>query len=142
MPGVFEFSLDVRAYDVGVLRALEERFLAAVRKVEALRNVRFELGRRASAAVGPVDPAIADGLTALAAEHKVPAFRLGSPASHDAAAFAEAGVPMGMIFIRNENGSHKPDEKMEIDDFLLACAILASWSRIMCNDSDSLNGRA
>ena len=32
-----------------------------------------------------------------------------------------------MIFIRNENGSHNPDEKMEIDDFLVACTILASW---------------
>ena len=127
MPGAFEFSLDVRAYDAAVLHALEERFLAAVREVEALRNVRFELGRRAAAPVGLVDPAIADDLAALATEHKVPALRLGSPASQDAAAFGEAGVPMGMIFIRNENGSHNPDEKMEIDDFLVACAILASW---------------
>lgn len=127
VPGAFEFSLDVRAYDAAVLRALEKRFLAAVGEVEGLRNVRFKLGRRAAAAVGLVDPAIADDLAALATEHNVPAFRLGSPASHDAAAFAEAGVPMGMIFIRNENGSHNPYEKMEIDDFLVACTILASW---------------
>jgi N-carbamoyl-L-amino-acid hydrolase len=52
---------------------------------------------------------------------------MGSPASHDAAAFAAAGVPVGMIFVRNENGSHNPHEAMEIDDFLDACAVLTSW---------------
>lgn len=127
VPGAFEFSMDVRAYDADVLSALETRFHEAVREIEALRNVRFELGPRASAAVGPVDPAIAARLLALAGEHNIPAVSLGSPASHDSAAFAEAGVPMCMIFVRNANGSHNPDEAMEIDDFLEACTILASW---------------
>ena len=127
VPGAFEFSVDVRAYDAVVLRTLEDRFLAEVRDIEALRNVRFELGARASAAVGPVDPAIAARLLALAGEHDIPAIKLGSPASHDAAAFADAGVPMCMIFVRNEHGSHNPHEQMEIDDFLKACMILTSW---------------
>ena len=127
VPGAFDFSVDVRAYDAAVLASLEERFHAAIREIELLRNVRFELGPRASAAVGPVDPAIAARLLTLAGEHKISATCLGSPASHDAAAFAAAGVPMCMIFVRNENGSHNPDEAMEIDDFLEACTILASW---------------
>ena len=52
---------------------------------------------------------------------------LGSPASHDAAAFAAAGVPMGMIFVRNENGSHNPREAMTIDDFLAGTSLLTGW---------------
>jgi beta-ureidopropionase / N-carbamoyl-L-amino-acid hydrolase len=31
-----------------------------------------------------------------------------------------------MIFVRNANGSHNPDEKMEIPDFLDGVWILAS----------------
>ncbi len=40
---------------------------------------------------------------------------------------ASVGVPTAMIFVRNENGSHNPDEAMDIDDFLDACAVLAEW---------------
>jgi beta-ureidopropionase / N-carbamoyl-L-amino-acid hydrolase len=52
---------------------------------------------------------------------------LGSPANHDAAAFAASGVPIGMLFIRNENGSHNPAEAMEIDDFLAGTSVLTWW---------------
>lgn len=127
VPGAFRFSLDVRAYDQGVLDRVEARMLAAIPAIEARRGVRFALGARASAAVGPVAPEIAAALEAGAATLGVPIMRLGSPASHDAAAFAAAGVPMAMLFVRNENGSHNPDEAMEIDDFLEACAILAHF---------------
>ena len=42
-----------------------------------------------------------------------------SGAGHDAAVFANAGVPSAMVFVRNENGSHNPHEDMDIDDFLV-----------------------
>jgi N-carbamoyl-L-amino-acid hydrolase len=32
-----------------------------------------------------------------------------------------------MLFVRNANGSHNPDEAMEIDDFLQAAAVLTRW---------------
>jgi N-carbamoyl-L-amino-acid hydrolase len=32
-----------------------------------------------------------------------------------------------MLFVRNEHGSHNPQEHMEIDDFLDACAVLTHW---------------
>ncbi|RDJ25528.1 Zn-dependent hydrolase [Bosea caraganae] len=127
VPGAFAFSLDVRAYDQAVLDRVEQRMLAAIREIEASRRVSFELGKRASAAVGPVDPAIANGLEASAGRLGIQTMRLGSPASHDAAAFAAAGVPIAMLFVRNEHGSHNPLEAMEIGDFLDACAVLADW---------------
>ena len=61
---------------------------------------------------------------------------LGSPASHDAAAFAAAGVPMGMIFIRNENGSHNPHEAMTLDDFLAGTAVLTHWLAENCTSRE------
>ena len=62
-----------------------------------------------------------------AAELDMPVLQLGSPASHDAAAFAAAGVPMGMIFVRNENGSHNPREAMTIDDFMSGATLLTRY---------------
>jgi N-carbamoyl-L-amino-acid hydrolase len=96
-------------------------------EVERRRGVRFHLGRKARAAVGPVDPGIKASLGRCARALCLPPAELGSPASHDAAAFAEAGVPMGMLFVRNQNGSHNPDEAMEMDDFLHATSVLALW---------------
>ncbi|MEO8714374.1 MAG: M20/M25/M40 family metallo-hydrolase, partial [Acetobacteraceae bacterium] len=71
--------------------------------------------------------AIRAGLTRAAAALNIPVLELGSPASHDAAAFAAAGVPMGMVFVRNENGSHNPREAMTIDDFLAGTAIMVQF---------------
>jgi N-carbamoyl-L-amino-acid hydrolase len=49
---------------------------------------------------------------------KLNAEPIPSGAGHDAAVFANAGVPSAMIFVRNEHGSHNPNEAMEITDFL------------------------
>ena len=62
---------------------------------------------------------------ALGVAHEV----MPSGAGHDAAVFAQAGVQSGMIFVRNANGSHNPDEAMSTDDFLLGCEVL--WETIM-----------
>jgi N-carbamoyl-L-amino-acid hydrolase len=127
VPGAFHFSLDVRAYDAAVLAGIEARLPAIVARIERDKRVSFDFGARASAAVGPVDQAIFAGLTGSAQRLGIRAMPLGSPASHDSAAFAAAGVPTAMLFIRNENGSHNPDERMDIDDFLDACTVMADW---------------
>ncbi len=126
VPGAFNFSLDVRAYDEAVLAELDRRVDAIIAGIEQRRGVRFLRGTKARAAVGPVDPAIRAALETGAAELGIPTLDLGSPASHDAAAFAAVGVPMGMIFVRNENGSHNPHEAMTIDDFLAGASLL-TW---------------
>ena len=42
-----------------------------------------------------------------------------SGAGHDASLFANAGIPSGMLFVRNQNGSHNPHEAMDMGDFML-----------------------
>ena len=127
VPGEFRFSLDVRAYAPEVLSDVEARFHTAIKDIEQCRRVTFELGPRAEAGVGEVSPNILSGMEAAAAALGISTMHLGSPASHDAAAFAKAGVPMAMLFVRNENGSHNPAEEMDIDDFLQAVSILTLW---------------
>ena len=48
-------------------------------------------------------------------------------AGHDAQDFALAGFPAAMIFVRNANGSHNPNEAMEFGDFELGTRLLA-WA--------------
>ncbi len=127
VPGRFQFSLDVRAYDPDVLAALEERVAAILAGIEQRRGVRFHFGPTARAPAGPADPAILAGLQAAAKAHGLDPLLIGSPASHDGAAFAAAGVPIGMIFVRNENCSHNPLEKMTIEDFLDGSTVLTQW---------------
>jgi N-carbamoyl-L-amino-acid hydrolase len=127
VPGSFHFSLDVRAYEQAILAELEDKVGRIIDGIEQRRAVRFHLGQTARAAVGLVDPAIKRGLEASAGAQAIPVLHLGSPASHDAAAFAAAGVPMGMIFVRNENGSHNPFEAMSIEDFLDGALVLLQW---------------
>lgn len=127
VPGLFHFSLDVRGYDEATLFEAEAAFKELVRRVEQDFNVSVELGARKSAPVGYVSPELRAGLINTAERFGIDFMDLGSPASHDAAAFAAAGVPMAMIFVRNENGSHNPDEWMELDDFLEGCALLTGY---------------
>ncbi|HVY43793.1 MAG TPA: M20/M25/M40 family metallo-hydrolase [Hyphomicrobiaceae bacterium] len=120
-------SLDVRAYDAAHLTKLEEAVLELVRQIEKGRGVTIDLGTRASAGVAPTHPDILAMLTRSAQDLGIPAMPLASPASHDTATFTLAGVPSGMLFVRNANGSHNPDEAMEIDDFMQAAAVLTRW---------------
>ena len=50
-----------------------------------------------------------------------------SGGGHDTQAFLQAGIPSAMLFVRNGNDSHNPDEAMEIDDFAQACEVLIRY---------------
>ena len=49
---------------------------------------------------------------------------LASGAGHDSAVLGNAGIPVAMIFIANQNGSHNPHEAMQIEDFLCGADLL------------------
>lgn len=88
-----------------------------------------ELGEVVTTPGATISPAIwqraARACERLCIGHEV----MPSGAGHDAAVFQHAGVPSGMIFVRNEHGSHNPAEAMSIDDFLLGCEVL--WRTIV-----------
>lgn len=125
--GDFTFSIDLRAYDAAHLATLERRFHDIVQAVAGRRGVQVDLGPRNAAPVGPCDPALRAGLASAAARMGVATMPLGSPASHDAANFAAAGIPTGLLLIRNAHGSHNPREAMEVDDLMAAAATFAAF---------------
>jgi N-carbamoyl-L-amino-acid hydrolase len=38
--------------------------------------------------------------------------------------FCKVGIPSAMIFVRNDKGSHNPDEGMSLDDFAVGARTL------------------
>ena len=125
--GEVTFSLDVRSLYPELLNDLERRIETIAAEIMERRKVTIDLGSFTRAEVGRVDPSIFRSLCKGAEALRIPIRLIESGASHDAAAFAQAGVPMGMLFIRNGNGSHNPDETMEIRDLLEAARLLTWW---------------
>ncbi len=123
IPGEVAFSFEVRSQDTQTL----ERFYALMREecsaIERARNVRFEFDERLFTEPATMDAGWLNRMEVAAAPGEKPE-RIASGAGHDAAVFANAGVPSAMVFIRNENGSHNPHEAMDIDDFLAGVALL------------------
>jgi N-carbamoyl-L-amino-acid hydrolase len=124
--GETRFVLDFRGLEDAVMQRASATAQRLAAEIAARRQVRFDLGAPSYSTPGIMDPAIRAKLRALAAESGIPAMEMASGAGHDAAVFASHGVPSGMIFIRNANGSHNPDEAMAIEDFGQAAGLLAT----------------
>ena len=125
--GEVRFSLDMRSLDGEFLESMAGRVRELAGEIAQRRNVAFELGDFTRADPGLMDSVIKSGMLDGVEALSIPAMEIASGASHDAAAFAAAGVPTHMLFIRNANGSHNPDEEMEISDFMAATRLLAWW---------------
>ena len=82
------------------------------------RGVRFDFDKPLYTAPGLVDQAFSDRIYKAAEDNGIPWMRLPSGAGHDAAVIGAAGIPVGMIFIANQNGSHNPHEEMIMKDFM------------------------
>jgi N-carbamoyl-L-amino-acid hydrolase len=75
-----------------------------------------------------MDAQVRAGLARAATALAVPFREMPSGGGHDAVAFAQAGVPAGMLFVRNQNGSHNPHEAMRQEDFAAATSVLMRWA--------------
>jgi N-carbamoyl-L-amino-acid hydrolase len=84
-----------------------------------------------TAAPTPMDGAVQAGLARAARERGIAFRTMPSGGGHDAVAFAQAGVPAGMVFVRNQNGSHNPHEAMRMEDFADASSVVLAWAAAM-----------
>ena len=125
VPGTFNFSLDVRAYDETVLADLDRQVDAIIAGIEQRRGVVFHRGTRRARRWGRSIP------------RSKPRWRRGRRNGHSGAASWQPRIARrssvwrgrradGDDFIRNENGSHNPREAMAIDDFLAGASLL-TW---------------
>jgi N-carbamoyl-L-amino-acid hydrolase len=124
IPGRVSFSLDIRSLAAATLEGFHEGVTQAAEAIASRRGVAFHFDEALPAPPVSLNDGIITTLlhvSNLMGEHPP---LLASGAGHDAAVFAEAGVPTGMIFVRNRNGSHNPHEDMDMDDFMLATNLL------------------
>jgi len=129
VPGLVRFTLDVRSDSDAVLDAFEQMLDAQVARISRARNVQIDLGPKTQAPPEHMTAQIREGLEQAARATRASNMPLPSGGGHDCAVFAGLGVPAGMLFIRNENGSHNPDEHMAFEDFAIACDVLHHWAR-------------
>jgi beta-ureidopropionase / N-carbamoyl-L-amino-acid hydrolase len=120
--GETRFVLDIRALTDETMDAVAAEASAAAKRIATERRVEIDLG---TATYSP--PALMDGrLRSHLMSLLERPFEMASGAGHDAAVFSRVGIPSAMILVRNEHGSHNPDEAMSLDDFAVgAQALLA-----------------
>lgn len=123
--GEVGICIDVRSHSKPTLAMMKDHVDKLAAEISKKYGVRFELGALTGSEPAMMDRSLLDTFTKAATRLSIPHMQMASGAGHDAATFAHFGVPSAMIFVRNENGSHNPDEAMRMDDFELATRVLA-----------------
>jgi N-carbamoyl-L-amino-acid hydrolase len=122
--GEVDLCIDVRSHSKPTLAIVRQFVDALAAEIAAAHKVRFDLGTVTGSEPAIMDDELLRRFDDAATKLAIPHARMASGAGHDAAVFAGAGIPTVMIFVRNQNGSHNPDEAMEMSDFELAVRVL------------------
>jgi N-carbamoyl-L-amino-acid hydrolase len=118
IPGEVDFSFEARSADPAMLTEVLSVFHGALDSAASSHGVRFDTGTVVRTEAATMDAGWIALLERAAAQLDLPVQHLPSGAGHDAAMFAAAGIRSAMIFVRNQNGSHNPDEAMHLADFM------------------------
>ena len=127
IPDLVDFSLDFRSQSADTLDNMRALLKQEMKTVEKERGVKFEFDAQMHTAPAICDELLVDGLWASMAQVNLEPFTMPSGGGHDAAVFANAGIPSAVIFVRNTNGSHNRDEAMEISDLIAGTDIIFNY---------------
>ena len=118
--GETRFVLDIRSLADATMETVAAEARAAAARIAAAYRVQIDLGATSDSPAAVLDRRLRAQLLELLEQP----FEMPSGAGHDAAVFAKVGVPSAMIFVRNHNGSHNPDEAMSLEDFAIGARAL------------------
>ena len=120
VPGVCQFSMDMRAPQDGQRDALVKDVLSQWQAICARRRVRLELEETMRVAAAPSAPVWQAHWEQAIQATGMPVFKMPSGAGHDAMKLHEV-MPQAMLFVRGENAgiSHNPLESTSCDDMQL-----------------------
>jgi N-carbamoyl-L-amino-acid hydrolase len=118
--GETRFVLDLRSLSAATMETVATEARTAAARIGAEYRVHFDLGATSDSPPAVMDPRLRSRLLSLL-DHP---FEMASGAGHDAAVFCKMGVPSAMIFVRNDQGSHNPDEAMSLADFAVGAGAL------------------
>lgn len=109
VPGEVQFSLDVRTLSDDLRHQALDDIRAAVAEIAARRGVTAILDIGYDVPAAPCHGPLKERLAEVVGEMGLPVLRLPSGAGHDAMVFRDI-MPMAMLFVRSQNGSHNPRE--------------------------------
>ena len=120
VPGVCQFSMDMRAPRDAQRDALVKDVLSELQAICERRSVRLELEETMRVAAAPSAPAWQARWDQAVHATGMPVFKMPSGAGHDAMKLHEV-MPQAMLFVRGENAgiSHNPLESTTSDDMQL-----------------------
>jgi len=125
--GLCTLAIDVRSPSEATLGLADDGVVRCAREVEKTCGIRVDLGQRTGSTPVRLDAGVHRALRWSLQQIGLPDVAMASGAGHDAAHFQAAGIPAGMLFIRNANGSHNPDEQMSMEDFDCAVKALSAF---------------
>lgn len=129
IPGEVTFTVDMRSLSLETAEAFHAKMLEVAEDVAKKRGVKFEFDKKLTTQPAKVNEALKNRLVAEAKRMGLPARELASGAGHDAAVIGAAGIPVAMIFVANQNGSHNPHEAMQLEDFMRGAELLSETVR-------------
>ena len=133
IPGEVTFSVDIRSLSTDTVERFDALLQKTAEEVAAARGVTIEFDAKLFTKPSGVDAQLSDALEASAKLENSPCMRLASGAGHDSAVLGNNGLPVAMIFVANQLGSHNPHEAMELKDFMQGTDIL--WASV-CHFDD------
>jgi N-carbamoyl-L-amino-acid hydrolase len=118
--GETRFVIDIRSVSQDTMDWVADAMRREAQQIGEAYRVTFDLGASSDSPPAVMDARLRD----LFRSQLDAPFDMASGAGHDAAIFAKMGIPTGMVFVRNEHGSHNPDEAMTLEDFAVATRAL------------------
>ena len=116
IPGVVEFTLDLRDIDEGVRDAAEHRIREVAKTICAERNLQLEIEVLQRVAPALCDSGIQESIRQACANLGLETLSMVSGAGHDGMQLGGL-CPIGMIFVRSKDGiSHNPAEWSSPED--------------------------
>jgi allantoate deiminase len=126
IPGMVQFTLDIRDPDPGTLEKATKKILSAVEKTCQDRRLAYEIKPRSDTPPVVLSKKIAQLIEEIAHKRNIQTLRMISGALHDSSIIAEF-AEVGMIFVSSKDGrSHCPEEYTELQDIKLGADILLS----------------
>jgi N-carbamoyl-L-amino-acid hydrolase len=122
--GEVGICIDVRSHERDTLDLVKSFTDDLAREISDKYRVRFDLGALTGSEPARMDAGLIAAFDRAATRLGIAHSQMASGAGHDAAVFAAAGIPALMVFVRNQNGSHNPDEAMRLEDFDLAVRLI------------------
>jgi N-carbamoyl-L-amino-acid hydrolase len=136
VPGLCQFSLDLRAPNNAQRDALADDVVAALQTICERRSLRYTLVEAMRAAAAPSAPAWQKRWEGAVDGLGVPLYRMPSGAGHDAMKLHEI-MPQAMLFVRGQNSgiSHNPLESSTNNDMQLAVDAFSQLLTQLANES-------